>query len=45
VHVNTYGGADVTVPLLGHKQSGHGADKSVHAIDKYTKLKTGWIQM
>lgn len=45
VHVNTYGGADVTVPLLGHKQSGHGADKSIHAIDKYTKLKTGWIQL
>ncbi|MGB1239418.1 MAG: aldehyde dehydrogenase family protein, partial [Pseudomonadales bacterium] len=45
VHVNTYGGADITVPLGGHKQSGNGVDKSLHAIDKYTELKTAWIQL
>ena len=45
VHVNTYGGADMTVPLGGHKQSGNGADKSLHALDKYTELKTAWIQL
>ena len=45
VHVNTYGGPDVTVPLTGHGQSGNGSDKSQHAIEKYTKLKTGWIQL
>jgi gamma-glutamyl-gamma-aminobutyraldehyde dehydrogenase len=45
VHVNTYGGADVTVPLAGVKQSGNGADKSLHALDKYTDLKTAWIQL
>ena len=45
VHVNTYGGADVTVPLAGHGQSGNGADKSLHAIGKYTNLKTAWIQL
>ena len=45
VHVNTYGGADVTVPLSGVKQSGNGADKSLHALDKYTDLKTAWIQL
>ena len=45
VHVNTYGGADVTVPLAGTKQSGNGADKSLHALDKYTDLKTAWIQL
>jgi gamma-glutamyl-gamma-aminobutyraldehyde dehydrogenase len=45
VHVNTYGGADVTVPLSGHRQSGNGADKSLHALDKYTDLKTAWIQL
>jgi 4-(gamma-glutamylamino)butanal dehydrogenase len=45
VHVNTYGGADVTVPLSGMKQSGNGADKSLHALDKYTDLKTAWIQL
>jgi gamma-glutamyl-gamma-aminobutyraldehyde dehydrogenase len=45
VHVNTYGGADVTVPLSGTKQSGNGADKSLHALEKYTDLKTAWIQL
>lgn len=45
VHVNTYGGADATVPLGGTKQSGNGHDKSLHALDKYTDLKTAWIQL
>ena len=45
VNVNTYGGADVTVPLSGVKQSGNGADKSMHALDKYINLKTAWIQL
>ncbi|MYM57293.1 aldehyde dehydrogenase family protein [Rhodobacteraceae bacterium GS-10] len=45
VHVNTYGGADNTVPLGGVKQSGNGHDKSLHALDKYTDLKTAWIQL
>ncbi len=45
VHVNTYGGADGTVPLAGTKQSGNGADKSLHALDKYCDLKTAWIQL
>ncbi|MDX2483065.1 MAG: aldehyde dehydrogenase [Pseudodonghicola sp.] len=45
VHVNTYGGADMTVPLGGVKQSGNGHDKSLHALDKYVDLKTAWIQL
>jgi gamma-glutamyl-gamma-aminobutyraldehyde dehydrogenase len=45
VHVNTYGGADITVPLSGVKQSGNGADKSLHALDKYVDLKTAWFQL
>ena len=45
VHVNTYGGADGTVPLGGVGQSGNGSDKSLHAIDKYINLKTAWIQL
>jgi len=45
VHVNTYGGADGTVPLGGVRQSGNGHDKSLHAFDKYTDLKTAWIQL
>ncbi|MGO4623268.1 aldehyde dehydrogenase [Ensifer sp. 2YAB10] len=45
VHVNTYGGTDNTVPLGGVRQSGNGHDKSLHALDKYTDLKTAWIQL
>lgn len=45
VHVNTYGGAEITVPLGGHMQSGNGQDKSLHALDKYINLKTAWIQL
>ncbi|MEO1027044.1 MAG: aldehyde dehydrogenase family protein [Pseudomonadota bacterium] len=45
VHVNTYGGADVTVPMGGIKQSGNGHDKSLHAFDKYLDLKTAWIKL
>ncbi len=43
VHVNTYGGADMTVPLGGVRQSGNGHDKSLHALEKYLDLKTAWI--
>jgi gamma-glutamyl-gamma-aminobutyraldehyde dehydrogenase len=45
VHVNTYGGPDITVPLGGVRQSGNGHDKSMHALDKYLDLKTAWIQL
>jgi len=45
VHINTYGGADNTVPLGGFKQSGNGHDKSLHAIDKYINKKTAWIKL
>ena len=45
IHVNTYGGSDMTVPLGGVKQSGNGHDKSLHAFDKYFNLKTAWIKL
>lgn len=45
VHVNCYGGSDLTVPLGGMKQSGNGHDKSLHALDKFTNLKTAWIAL
>ncbi|NRR29183.1 aldehyde dehydrogenase [Oxalobacteraceae bacterium] len=45
VHVNQYDGDDITVPFGGYKQSGNGRDKSLHAFDKYTELKTTWIQI
>lgn len=45
MHVNTYGGADGTVPLGGVGQSGNGHDKSLHALEKYINLKTAWIKL
>jgi len=45
VHVNTYGGSDLTVPLGGHGQSGNGHDKSPHALDKFLNIKSAWIQL
>ena len=45
VHVNTYGGSDLTVPLGGIRQSGNGHDKSLHALEKYVDLKTAWIKL
>ena len=45
VWVNSYDGGDITTPFGGFKQSGIGRDKSLHAFDKYTELKTTWIQL
>lgn len=45
IHVNCYDEDDVTVPFGGFKQSGNGRDKSLHAFDKYTELKTTWIKL
>jgi 4-(gamma-glutamylamino)butanal dehydrogenase len=45
VHVNCYGGTDITVPMGGMKQSGNGYDKSLHALDKFTNRKSAWIQL
>ncbi|ALT77029.1 aldehyde dehydrogenase [Paucibacter sp. KCTC 42545] len=45
VHVNQYDEDDMTVPFGGYKQSGNGRDKSLHAFDKYTELKTTWLRI
>jgi acyl-CoA reductase-like NAD-dependent aldehyde dehydrogenase len=45
VQVNQYDEDDITVPFGGYKQSGNGRDKSLHAFDKYTELKTTWIRI
>ncbi|WP_295761926.1 aldehyde dehydrogenase [Undibacterium sp.] len=45
VHVNAYDEDDMTVPFGGYKQSGNGRDKSLHAFDKYTELKTTWMRI
>ena len=45
VWINCFDGGDMTTPFGGYKQSGFGRDKSLHAMDKYTQLKTTWIQL
>lgn len=45
VNVNNTDGGDITVPFGGYKQSGIGRDKSLHAYDKYTQLKTTYIEL
>jgi aldehyde dehydrogenase (NAD+) len=47
VAVNAYAddAHDITVPFGGYKQSGFGRDKSLHALDKYTQLKTTWVSL
>jgi gamma-glutamyl-gamma-aminobutyraldehyde dehydrogenase len=45
VHVNQYDEDDITVPFGGYKQSGNGRDKSLHAFDKVTELKTTWLRI
>jgi acyl-CoA reductase-like NAD-dependent aldehyde dehydrogenase len=42
VWVNTYFRTTMATPFGGFKQSGFGRDRSPHAIDKYTDLKTIW---
>jgi gamma-glutamyl-gamma-aminobutyraldehyde dehydrogenase/4-guanidinobutyraldehyde dehydrogenase/NAD-dependent aldehyde dehydrogenase len=45
VWVNTFDAGDITTPFGGFKQSGFGRDKSIHALEKFTDLKTIWIQL
>jgi len=42
--IYNYFGGDITVPFGGFKQSGNGRDKSIHAFNDYTELKTTWIE-
>lgn len=45
VWINQYDGGDMTAPFGGFKQSGNGRDKSLHAFDKYTEIKSTWIKL
>ncbi len=44
VSVNTVDALSPQTPFGGFKQSGVGRDLSLHALDKYTGLKTVWIK-
>ena len=44
--VTQFDQADITAPFGGFKESGFGGkDKSLHALDKYTNVKTTWINI
>jgi 4-(gamma-glutamylamino)butanal dehydrogenase len=43
VSVNTVDALSAQTPFGGFGQSGFGRDLSLHALDKYTGLKTTWI--
>ncbi len=45
VWVNNHDHSDITVRFGGYKQSGNGRDKSLHAFDKYSELKTTRIEL
>ncbi|WP_084598879.1 aldehyde dehydrogenase family protein [Actinoplanes subtropicus] len=45
VWVNCYEEGDMGVPFGGVKLSGGARDKSRHALDQYTDLKTTWISL
>lgn len=45
VYANCYDADDITTPFGGFKQSGIGRDKSLHAFDKYTELKSTWLRI
>ncbi|TBW55988.1 aldehyde dehydrogenase [Marinobacter halodurans] len=45
IWVNGWGGGDSTMPFGGMKASGYGRDKSLHSLEKYTDIKTVWINL
>ena len=45
VWVNTFDMVDVITPVGGFGLSGSGRDKSLHALDTYSALKTTWIDL
>lgn len=45
VWINCFDAGDITTPFGGFKQSGFGRDKSLHALEKYTDLKSVWIEL
>ena len=45
VWINTFDMSDVITPFGGFNGSGSGRDKSLHALDGYSALKTTWVDL
>jgi acyl-CoA reductase-like NAD-dependent aldehyde dehydrogenase len=43
VWINTFDVSSLATPFGGMKASGHGRDRSHHALDSYVHLKTTWV--
>ncbi len=43
VWINTFDASDTSTPFEGFKNFGSGQDRSLHAFDAHTALKTTWI--
>jgi acyl-CoA reductase-like NAD-dependent aldehyde dehydrogenase len=45
VYINAYDRGDISLPFATFKQSGIGIDKSIHAMDKYVRMKMTWVNL
>ena len=45
VWINTFDVSDITTPFGEFKLSGHSRDRSIHAIENYSLLKTTWVKL
>lgn len=45
VWINCYFNGNDSIPFGGVKQSGFGRDKSIHALDKYSSIKSAWYDL
>jgi len=45
VWINTFDASSLTTPFGGFKDSGHGRDRSLHALAGCTHLKTTWVAL
>lgn len=44
VWINCYDKSSPVTPFGGYKESGIGRDRSLHAFEKYTEMKTTWLE-
>lgn len=45
IWVNGWDADNITVPFGGYKQSGIGRDRSLHALEKYSEMKSVWMRL
>jgi acyl-CoA reductase-like NAD-dependent aldehyde dehydrogenase len=43
VWINAFDASSLATPFGRVKDSGHGRDRSLHALENYTSMKTTWV--